>query len=194
MKTSMSQQTTLNGTNGFLLQLKQALRVSLEHYSNVHRGSGQNSLIATHLYEKARKIVLNTAGFSDRKYEVVFCTPHRAQSFTAGIKRSGFTHLKSKDLGLPLGIDAVIVKRTALPKRVPFQTGGGTVKIVSENHVLWADAPDRFEAGTPAIINVILFALAFSLSIRHHLDTFVVSQKRSISLPFRYPQVRQTDG
>jgi selenocysteine lyase/cysteine desulfurase len=182
MINSTMKQTAQSNTPDLLLLLKKALRASLEHYSNVHRGSGQNSLIATHLYEKARKIVLHVAGFSDRKYEVIFCTPHRAHSFTVGLNGSVFELITSKDLGLPLGITAVVVKKTALPKHSPYQTGGGTVKIVSEDHVLWADAPDRFEAGTPAIINVILFALAFSISKGHPLVGPFLSQKRSIPL------------
>ena len=32
--------------------------------------------------------------------------------------------------------------------------------------MIWAKAPDRFEAGTPAIVNVIAFAMALRL-LRH---------------------------
>ena len=58
------------------------------------------------------------------------------------------------------------VERKALPEGTPFQTGGGTTRLVSPGWVIWADAPDKFEAGTPAIINVIAFARALQL-IRH---------------------------
>ena len=43
-----------------LAQLEQAVHAALETYSNVHRGSGQASLVSTHLYEQAREIVLET--------------------------------------------------------------------------------------------------------------------------------------
>ena len=38
--------------------LERGVHAALETYSNVHRGSGHNSLASTHLYEKAREIVL----------------------------------------------------------------------------------------------------------------------------------------
>ncbi|MEJ2212308.1 MAG: aminotransferase class V-fold PLP-dependent enzyme, partial [Anaerolineae bacterium] len=50
--------------------------------------------------------------------------------------------------------------------RAPFQPGGGTARLVFPGRVIWAKAPDKFEAGTPAIVNVIAFAQALRL-IRH---------------------------
>ena len=37
------------------------------------------------------------------------------------------------------------------------------MRVVSENHVLWAGPPDRYEAGTPAIMNIIIFARALQI-------------------------------
>jgi selenocysteine lyase/cysteine desulfurase len=51
-----------------------------------------------------------------------------------------------------------LFERKALPKGVPFQTGEGTARLVSPGWVIWAKAPDKFEAGTPAIVNVSVFA------------------------------------
>jgi selenocysteine lyase/cysteine desulfurase len=53
-----------------------------------------------------------------------------------------------------------------LPGGAPFQTGGGTTRLVSPGWVIWAGAPEKFEAGTPAIVNIIAFAKALKL-IRH---------------------------
>jgi len=39
-------------------ELERGVQAALETYSNVHRGSGHNSLVTTHLYEQARDIVL----------------------------------------------------------------------------------------------------------------------------------------
>ena len=58
---------------------------------------------------------------------------------------------------------ALAVKSRSLPRGVPFQTGGGTARLVSAGWVVWAKAPDRFEAGTPAIVNVIAFAIALHM-------------------------------
>ena len=39
-------------------ELQRSIQAALETYSNVHRGSGHNSLVSTLLYEQARDIVL----------------------------------------------------------------------------------------------------------------------------------------
>ena len=50
------------------------------------------------------------------------------------------------------------------PSGLPFETGGGTIRLVSPDSVVWANAPDRFEAGTPAILNAIAYAKALQLT------------------------------
>ncbi len=66
----------------------------------------------------------------------------------------------------------MIVERKALPKGVPFQTGGGTAKLVSPGWVIWAKGLDKFEAGTPAIVSVIAFARALHLIQLFGKDAF----------------------
>lgn len=144
-------------------QLENSIKAALETYSNVHRGSGHNSLVSTELFEYSRKIVLDYLHLAPSKNEVIFCTPFRAARLAEFIKPDTFQSISSTDLGLPLGVVAMVVRKNSLPRGVPFQPGGGTVKIVSPNHVLWANAPDKFESGTPAIVNVIAFAKALLL-------------------------------
>lgn len=144
-------------------ELERGMLAALETYSNVHRGSGHNSMVTTHLYELAREIILEYLGLDKGRYMVVFCTAGRAAAFVAQLEQGSFRTLSSGDFGLSLGVRAVAVKRNALPKDAPFQSGGGTTKLVSKNWVIWADAPAKFEAGTPAIINVIAFAMALRM-------------------------------
>jgi selenocysteine lyase/cysteine desulfurase len=143
--------------------LEQGVYAALETYSNVHRGSGHNSLVSTHLFEQARDIVLEYLGLNKGKYMLIFCTPSRAAMLQAQLKSGSYQMVSSQDFGLPLGVRALAVDRKALPGGIPFQTGGGTARLVSPGWVVWADAPDRFEAGTPAIMNVIAFARALRL-------------------------------
>ena len=145
------------------VELERGVRAALETYSNVHRGSGHNSLVTTHLYERARDIVLEYLGLNKEKYTVVFCTPRRAELLKGQLGRGSYQSLSSQDIGLPLGVRALAVDRRMLPGGVPFQTGGGTARLVFPSRVIWAKAPDRFEAGTPAIVNVIAFARALQL-------------------------------
>jgi selenocysteine lyase/cysteine desulfurase len=143
--------------------LECSVQAALETYANVHRGSGHNSLVTTQLYEQARDIVLDYLSLSKDRYTIVFCTPRRAALLKAQLKPQNYHCLSSEDIGLPLGLRALAIDRRALPGGVPFQTGGGTARLVSPRWVIWARSPDKFEAGTPAIINVIAFARALRL-------------------------------
>ncbi len=149
-----------------LAELKRGVQAALETYSNVHRGSGHNSLASTHLYEQARDIVLEYLGLHKNKHVVIFCSPRRAERLTAQLAPMSYRSVSSHDIGLPLGVRALAVERQALPRGIPFQTGGGTARLVSPGWVIWAKAPDRYEAGTPAIVNVIAFAKALTPSGR----------------------------
>jgi len=147
--------------------LERAVHAALETYSNVHRGSGHHSQVSTHLFEQARGIVLDYLGLSAGKYLVIFGTPRSADALTQHLEPGRYVIASSRDVGLPLGVRALAVERGALPKRPPALTGGGTARLVGPDWVMWASAPDRFEAGTPAIVNVIAFAKA--LLLRRHL-------------------------
>ncbi len=147
-------------------ELERGVYAALETYSNVHRGSGHYSMASTYLFEQARNIVLEYLNLDKRKYVVIFCTPGRAEAVKAQLKPESYHCLSSQDIGLSLGIRALAVQRKALPKGVPLQTGGGTARLVSPSVVVWAGIPDKFEAGTPAIVNIIAFARALLL-IRH---------------------------
>ncbi|MGB8358298.1 MAG: aminotransferase class V-fold PLP-dependent enzyme, partial [Bacteroidales bacterium] len=153
--------------------LERGVLAALETYSNVHRGSGHNSIVSTYLYEQARDIVLDYLGLSKSRYVVIFCSPGREAALKALLNPKNYLSLSGRDTGLPLGIRAMAVKKRALPKGNPFQSGGGTTKIVSTEWIVWADAPDRFEAGTPAIINVIAFVKALLLMRRYGKDIFL---------------------
>lgn len=153
-------------------ELERGVHAALETYSNVHRGSGHNSLVSTHLYEQARDIVLEYLGLSKDKYVVIFCTPRRAEALKAQLEPKSYISISSQDVGLPLGLRVLSVERRALPRGTPFQTGGGTARLVSPGWVIWANAPDKFEAGTPAIVNVIAFAKALQLIQHFGKDAF----------------------
>ena len=151
-----------------LQEIERAVHETLATYSNVHRGSGHHALVSTHLYEQARNIVLEHLGLDGKKYVVIFCTPRRATMLQARLAPGRHRCVSSQDLGLPLGLRAVAVLRKALPKGIPRETGGGTARLVAPGWVIWANGSDRFEAGTPAITNVI--ALARALQLQRHAE------------------------
>lgn len=159
-------------TNGAFAELERAVYAALETYSNVHRGSGHYSMVSTHLYEQAREIVLDYLGLDKGSYLVIFCTPRGATILTKQLEPGNFQMVSCTDIGLSLGVRALAVKRSAFPEGAPFQTGGGTTKLISRDWVIWADGPDRFEAGTPAVINIIAFAKALSMVKQSGKDIF----------------------
>ena len=81
---------TNDKTGEAFAELKRGVHAALETYSNVHRGSGHNSLVSTHLFEQARDIVLEYLGLNKDKYVVIFCTPRRAEALKAQLEPESY--------------------------------------------------------------------------------------------------------
>jgi selenocysteine lyase/cysteine desulfurase len=84
--------------------------------------------------------------------------PHRAIDMAA----SGIDHLalSGHKLYAPLGAGALVAGARRLDAGPPLLRGGGAVKLVTLDDVLWADAPERHEAGSPDVIGVVALAAA----------------------------------
>jgi selenocysteine lyase/cysteine desulfurase len=177
-------------------ELERGVHAALETYSNVHRGRGHYSMVSTHLFEQARGIVLEHLGLSKGKHVIIFGTPRTTDTLVATLKPGSYRTVSSRDVGLPLGVRALAVERKALPKSVPFFTGGGTARLVSPGWVIWATAPDRFEAGTPAIVNVIAFAKALLLTQRlgDHAFEDTAAEKLTATEILRHDELDQYTG
>ncbi|MHC1777565.1 MAG: aminotransferase class V-fold PLP-dependent enzyme [Lentimicrobium sp.] len=162
-------------------ELEQSIFAALERYSNVHRGSGHFSAFSTHIYEKAREIVLGYLGLDKKKYQVIFLSPRRAKTFAGMLKPESYKLLPGRVTGLSPGVDALIIERAALPEGTPFETGGGTTRLYGPDWVIWAGQPDRFEAGTPAIINIIAFTKMLQIMKRLGKDVFRGSSAKDLT-------------
>lgn len=163
-------------------ELERRVKSALETYSNVHRGSGHYSLITTELYEQARSIILDYLKLDKRKYIIIFCTPLQVEALKMQIKPLDYKLITCEEIGLPIGLRAIAVKKKALSKGTPFQTGGSVVKIVSPNSVVWADAPQKFEAGTPSVINAITLAIALRITEEFGIDCFNRQSESNFSI------------
>ena len=152
--------------------LEKGIYLALETYSNVHRGSGHFSMVTTHLFEQARDIVLDYLGLKKKQYTVIFCTSGNVELFRKQLLPDDYKVLSSRDFSLSLGVRALAVKKGVLSKLAPVHTGGGTARLISKNWVVWAKTPEKYEAGTPAIINIIAFARALKLSKKFGKDIF----------------------
>lgn len=60
----------------------------------------------------------------------------------------------------PFGIGALVGPRQFFEEGNPEHRGGGTVKFVTKDRVIWDDAPQKEEAGTPNILGVVALVAA----------------------------------
>ncbi len=71
-----------------------------------------------------------------------------------------FLALSGHKLYAPYGAGALIGERDWLTAGDPFLRGGGAVKMVTIAETLWADLPDRQEAGSPNVIGAVALGVA----------------------------------
>ena len=60
----------------------------------------------------------------------------------------------------PTGVGVLYGKRALMNSLPPFRGGGEMIDIVTQEGVTYNESPHRFEAGTPAIIEVIAYSAA----------------------------------
>lgn len=68
--------------------------------------------------------------------------------------------LSAHKMYAPLGTGALIGRRDTFEQGEPEQRGGGTITVVMLDEVVWADAPERDEAGSPNTVGAIALAVA----------------------------------
>ena len=71
-----------------------------------------------------------------------------------------FLALSGHKLYAPYGAGALIGNRDWLSSGDPFLRGGGAVKLVTIGETLWADLPDRQEAGSPNVVGAVALGVA----------------------------------
>lgn len=71
-----------------------------------------------------------------------------------------FLALSGHKLYAPYGAGALIGERDWLSAGDPFLRGGGAVKIVTVDDTVWADLPDRQEAGSPNVVGAVALGVA----------------------------------
>lgn len=79
------------------------------------------------------------------------------QSLKVDVKDIGcdFLAFSSHKMLGPMGIGVLYGKKELLEKMEPFNFGGGMIKNVTLEKTEWADAPYRFEAGTPSVADAV---------------------------------------
>ena len=164
--------------------LEQKILSVLQTYSNVERGSGQFSQITTALYHQAKKVILDYLHLSDQEYTVIFCSHLWAERLKKTLLSKNIFVLSSYSIGLPIGLRVLVVQKKDLPKGIPKQMGGGTIKLVSTNSLVLADIPERFETGTPSVVNAIIFAVALTIIGKSRSNPFQLNDDQKESSHF----------
>jgi len=71
-----------------------------------------------------------------------------------------YVTLSAHKMYAPFGTGALIGRRDTFSQGTPDLVGGGSVSIVTLEDVVWADAPERDEAGSPNVIGAVALAAA----------------------------------
>jgi selenocysteine lyase/cysteine desulfurase len=84
--------------------------------------------------------------------------PHRRIDMAAA--DIDFLAMSGHKLYAPFGSGALLGDKRRLAERAPALQGGGTVELVTLDDVIWADAPERHEAGSPNVVGAVALAAA----------------------------------
>jgi cysteine desulfurase/selenocysteine lyase len=86
--------------------------------------------------------------------------PHRAIQMRADDDAGhlDFVAISAHKMYAPYGTGALIGPTSVFSEGTPDLVGGGTVSIVTTDHVRWAGPPDRDEAGSPNVVGAVALA------------------------------------
>ncbi len=71
-----------------------------------------------------------------------------------------FISISAHKMYAPFGTGALIGRKDVFEHGDPDMTGGGTVEIVTLDNVVWAEPPEREEAGSPNVVGAVALAAA----------------------------------
>ena len=155
---------------GLLEAAEQALRarrydlVAVTGASNVTGEVWPIAELATIAHRFGAKVFIDAAQLA----------PHRPIDMAAsGIDLLAFSGHK---LYAPLGAGALVGRMPAGGE--PLLHGGGAIKLVTIDDVVWADAPERFEAGSPNVLGVVALAAACRALQKIGMDAVAEHERR----------------
>jgi len=81
----------------------------------------------------------------------------------------------------PYGVGVLYGKKANLDKLIPFQGGGSMISQVNWEKTIYQDAPHKFEAGTPAIPEVLGLGAAIDFIKNYSLSEWTAHGKKLLS-------------
>jgi selenocysteine lyase/cysteine desulfurase len=103
-----------------------------------------------------------------------------------------FVAFSAHKMYAPFGTGILIGPKEVFQYNEPHYRGGGTVKIVTDDYVMWDNAPNRFEAGTPNIMGAV--ALAASIKTLNSLGMSNISNYEDYLLNYASNKLKSMDG
>lgn len=102
-----------------------------------------------------------------------------------------YTFSSHKMLG-PTGVGILYGKKELLEAMPPYQLGGDMIRDVSFEKITWNDLPNKFEAGTPNIADVIAFDAALTYLENIGMEN-IRNHEKQISR-YAYDELSKIDG
>ncbi|MBI3943798.1 MAG: aminotransferase class V-fold PLP-dependent enzyme [Chloroflexi bacterium] len=75
-------------------------------------------------------------------------------------ERIDYLAISAHKMYAPFGSGALIAPHALLAQGIPEYVGGGQVKAVTPERIIWSNPPERDEAGSPNVVGVVALALA----------------------------------
>ena len=87
-----------------------------------------------------------------------------------------FVALSAHKLYAPFGTGALVGRRDIFEQGDPEERGGGTVEVVTLDEVVWAEPPDREEAGSPNVVGAVALGLALQQLAKIGMETIAAHE------------------
>ena len=101
--------------------------------------------------------------------------PHRAVD--AGASGVDYLALSGHKLYAPFGAGALVGRRDWLEAGAPMLEGGGAVSLVTSDLVVWKQAPERLESGTPNVLGAVALGAACDLLSATGMDVLATVEQ-----------------
>jgi len=100
--------------------------------------------------------------------------------------------LSAHKMYAPYGTGVLVGRRDTFLKGDPDSVGGGTIELVTEDEVRWADLPEKEEAGTPNAVGAVALAAAIQCMQQIGMESIAEHEARLSTYLLR--RLKELDG